>query len=51
MRNRTGVLVAVAILAVALTVWIKTSVGTADANRLSRSGASYGPIQVLIPIY
>jgi hypothetical protein len=51
MSNRTGLLVAAAILGMALILWTKSNVGTADDNWLSRSGGSYGPIQVLSPVY
>jgi hypothetical protein len=51
MSNRTGLLVAAAILGMALILWTKSNVGTADDNWLPRSGASYGPIQVLSPVY
>ena len=48
---RTGYVIAAAIMGIALFFWIKSSVGAADGNRPSRYGASYGPIQVLTPVY
>jgi hypothetical protein len=48
---RTGHVIAAAIAGIALFFWIKTSVGAADDNRPPQSGASYGPIQVLTPVY
>jgi hypothetical protein len=48
---RTGFVIAAAIVGIAVIFWIKAYVGTAGDDWLPRSGSSYGPIQVLTPVY
>jgi hypothetical protein len=51
MRNRTGFVIAAAIVGIAVIFWIKSKGPPTNDSWLPRSGASYGPIQVLNPVY
>jgi hypothetical protein len=48
---RTSHVIAAAIAGTVLFLWIKSSVGAADENQPPQFGASFGPIQVLTPVY
>ena len=48
---RIRLLLTVAMVALALAWWAKTHLGTADHNSPTRYGGSYGPVQVLEPVY